>query len=87
MFLESEHLVKEAGPAERSGMCIPTSLKDPSIASLVPTLFAMTKTVMRIRCSMARGESANKVQELVSMLESSILNMALDVEYLRKRGC
>lgn len=87
MLLENGHLVKEVGPTERSGMGMIPSLKDPSITSLVPALFEMTKTVMRIRCSMARGESANKVQDLVSVLESSILRMALDVEYLRKRDC
>ncbi|HJU13017.1 MAG TPA: hypothetical protein VJ792_00990 [Candidatus Nitrosotalea sp.] len=87
MLLESKQLVKDAKLIASSASDPLRFREEASVTSLIPVLFEMTKTVMRIRCSMARGEKAYKVQDLVSVLESSILRMAVDIEYLRKRDC
>lgn len=57
-----------------------------SATDLVPTLFEMTKALMKIRCSLDREGLAAEVQDEIAALEAAIMKMTVDVNYLRRKG-
>lgn len=57
-----------------------------SVTDLVPTLFEMVKIMMKIRCNVDKAEMDDKILEEFSKLESSIMKMTVDIEYLRRKG-
>gem|GEM_PF-2682540 len=50
---------------------------------LIPVLFEMAKSVMRLRCAMVRGEPGSNLSEELPVLESAVEKMALKIETLR----
>ncbi|HJT10699.1 MAG TPA: hypothetical protein VJ771_07940 [Candidatus Nitrosotalea sp.] len=60
--------------------------KDGSVTDLIPTLFDMTKAVMKIKCNLDKKSADEKMLEDFSKLESAIIEMTGQVEYLKRMG-
>ena len=50
---------------------------------LIPGLFVIAKSAMRVRCAVRRGDAGGMVFEELSVLESAIRKMAFQIESLR----
>lgn len=57
-----------------------------SVTDLMPTLYDMAKIMMKIQCSTDRTSIDDKLLEELSKMESAIMKMTLDIEYLRRKG-
>ncbi|GEM_PF-3588777 len=57
-----------------------------SVTDLVPTLFEMTKIMMKIRCNLGKTDTNDKILKEFSKMESAIIKMTIDIEYLRRKG-
>lgn len=60
--------------------------KGVSVTILVPTLFEMAKSVMRMRCALEKAGSDSKTLEELSKVESALMKVTVDIEYLRRKG-
>lgn len=56
-----------------------------SVTDLIPTLFDMAKTTMKIRCNLEKANMDDTLLEEFSRLESAIVKMTVDIEYLRRK--
>ncbi len=63
-----------------------TKIKDGSVTDLIPTLFDMTKAVMKIRCNLDKTSADDKMLEDFSKLESTIIEITSQIEYLKRMG-
>lgn len=57
-----------------------------SVTDLIPTLYDMAKIMMKIQCNADRTSTDGKLLEELSKMESAIMKMTLDIEYLRRKG-
>lgn len=86
MLVGSEFVRGTEQVPRRNGRLV-TRAKDGSSATiLVPTLFDMSKALMRMRCNLQKEDSADKVLEDFARLESAMMKMTIDIEYLRRKG-
>ena len=46
----------------------------------------MAKTTMKIRCNLEKANMDDYLLEEFSRLESAIVKMTIDIEYLRRKG-
>lgn len=60
--------------------------KGSSITDLIPTLFDMTKAMMKIRCNMDEANANDEMLEEFSKMESAIMKMTNQIEYLKRIG-
>lgn len=79
-------LVQEEVPPKRNSRIVPKARGGSSVTILVPTLFEMSMAVMRMRCSMEKAKASDKVFEEFSKLESAMMKMTVDIEFLRRKG-
>lgn len=61
------------------------SKTDSSVTDLIPTLYDMTKIMMKIQCNLEKIGEPSMLEEF-SKIESAIMKMTLDIEYLRRKG-
>ncbi|HKU33489.1 MAG TPA: hypothetical protein VJR22_06560 [Candidatus Nitrosotalea sp.] len=60
--------------------------KDGSVTDLIPTLFDMTKAMMKIRCNLDEADANDEMLEEFSKIESAIMKMTNQIEYLKRIG-
>ncbi|MGI0046991.1 MAG: hypothetical protein ACREBB_07370 [Nitrosotalea sp.] len=70
----------------RNGRLVVRSKESRSVIDLIPTLYDMAKTTMKIRCNLDKTNAGDKMLEDFSKLESAIMKMTVDIEYLRRKG-
>ncbi len=70
----------------RNSRLVVKTKDSPSATDLIPTLFEMAKSVMKIRCNLDKTNVDSKVLEEFSNLESDIMKIAVDIEYLNRKG-
>lgn len=70
----------------RNGRLVSKSRDDTSVTDLIPTLFDMAKTMMKIQCNLDRTSIDVKLLEEFSKMESAMMKLTLDIEYLRRKG-
>lgn len=58
----------------------------PAVTDLIPTMFVMIKSIAKIKCTMEKMPPNETLQQELSSLESSLMKMTLDVEYLSRKG-
>ena len=56
-----------------------------SVTILVPTLFEMSKAIMKMRCNL-KADADEIILEEFSKLEYAMMKMTVDIEYLRGKG-
>lgn len=59
---------------------------DGSVVDLIPTLYDMAKIMMKIQCSLDKTGADEKLLEEFSKMESAMMKMTVDIEYLRRKG-
>ncbi|MDE1828914.1 MAG: hypothetical protein KGI25_01195 [Thaumarchaeota archaeon] len=70
----------------RNGRLVSKAKDDSSVTILVPTLFEMSKAIMKMRCDLEKTDVDEKILEEFSRLESALMKMTIDIEYLRRKG-
>lgn len=70
----------------RNSRLVLKSRDDISVTDLIPTLFDMAKIMMKIQCNLDRTSADDKLLEEFSKMESAIMKLTLDIEYLRRKG-
>lgn len=70
----------------RNSRLVLKSGADDSVIDLIPTLYDMTKIMMKIQCSLNKTSTDEKLLEEFSKMGSAIMKMTADVEYLRRKG-
>jgi len=70
----------------RNSRLVLKSRDDNSVTDLMPTLFDMAKIMMKIQCNLDRTSADDKLLEEFSKMESAIMKLTLDIEYLRRKG-
>jgi len=70
----------------RNSRLVLKSRDDGSVTDLIPTLFDMAKIMMKIQCSLDRTSVDDKLLEEFSKMESAMMKLTLDIEYLRRKG-
>jgi len=70
----------------RNSRLVLKSRDDSSVTDLMPTLFDMAKIMMKIQCNLDRTSADDKLLEEFSKMESAIMKLTLDIEYLRRKG-
>jgi hypothetical protein len=70
----------------RNSRLVLKSRDDSSVTDLIPTLFDMAKIMMKIQCNLDRTSADDKLLEEFSKMESAIMKLTLDIEYLRRKG-
>ena len=70
----------------RNSRLVLKSRDDNSVTDLMPTLFDMAKIMVKIQCNLDRTSADDKLLEEFSKMESAIMKLTLDIEYLRRKG-
>ena len=70
----------------RNSRLVLKSRDDNSVTDLMPTLFDMAKIMMKIQCNLDRTSADDKLLEEFSKMESAMMKLTLDIEYLRRKG-
>lgn len=70
----------------RNSRLVLKSRDDSSVTDLMPTLFDMAKIMVKIQCNLDRTSADDKLLEEFSKMESAIMKLTLDIEYLRRKG-
>jgi hypothetical protein len=69
----------------RNSRLVLKSRSGSSVTDLIPTLYDMTKIMMKIQCSLKTSTDDELLEEF-SKIGSAIMKMTLDIEYLRRKG-
>ena len=82
-----DEFIGHANPSlTRNDRLVLKSRDDGSVTDLIPTLFDMAKIMMKIQCSLDRTSVDDKLLEEFSKMESAMMKLTLDIEYLRRKG-
>jgi hypothetical protein len=82
-----DEFIDHANPSlVRNSRLVLKSRDDGSVTDLIPTLFDMAKIIMKIQCNLDRTSADDKLLEEFSKMESAIMKLTLDIEYLRRKG-
>ncbi len=80
---ELDHVKYTSG---RNSRLVVKSKEGSSVTDLIPTLYEMAKAIMAIKCDLDKANAGNKMLEDFSKLESAIMKMTVDIEYMRRKG-
>ena len=82
-----DEFIGRANPSLVSnGRLVLKSRTNDSIVDLIPTLYDMAKIMMKIQCNLTKTSTDDKLLEEFSKIESAIMKMAADIEYLGRKG-
>ncbi|MDE1726392.1 MAG: hypothetical protein KGH89_03920 [Thaumarchaeota archaeon] len=85
MMVGDEFIDGVISSLKRNSNLILKSKTDSSVTDLIPTLYDMTKIMMKIQCNLEKIGEPSMLEEF-SKIESAIMKMTLDIEYLRRKG-
>lgn len=86
MIIEDEFIDHANSSLVRNSRLVLKSRDGISVTDLMPTLYDMAKIMMKMQCDLDRTSADDKLLEDLSKMESAIMKMTLDVEYLRRKG-
>lgn len=86
MIIEDEFIDHANSSLVRNSRLVLKSRDGISVTDLMPTLYDMAKIMMKMQCNLDRTSADDKLLEDLSKMESAIMKMTLDVEYLRRKG-
>lgn len=86
MMTGDEFIGRANSSLVRNSRLVLKSRDDNSVTDLIPTLYDMAKIMMKIQCNADRTSTDGKLLEELSKMESAIMKMTLDIEYLRRKG-
>ncbi|MFZ1077103.1 MAG: hypothetical protein WAN47_06710 [Nitrosotalea sp.] len=86
MIIGDEFVDRANSSLVRNSRLVLKSRDGVSVTDLMPTLYDMAKIMMKIQCNLDRTSADDKLLEDLSKIESAIMKMTLDIEYLRRKG-
>ncbi len=86
MIIEDEFIDHANSSLVRNSRLVLKSRDGISVTDLMPTLYDMAKIMMKMQCNLDSTSADDKLLEDLSKMESAIMKMTLDVEYLRRKG-
>lgn len=85
-MLSGSELAPVHDPSHVRNSRVTTKKKGAAAVDLVPTLFEMTKILMKIRCSIDRSGIAGELEPEIGALEAAIMKMTVDVNQIRRKA-
>ncbi|MGB9002710.1 MAG: hypothetical protein WCC52_02770 [Nitrosotalea sp.] len=86
MITGDEFIGRANSSLVRNSRLVLKSRDGSSVTDLMPILYDMAKIVMKIQCNTDRTSTNDRLLEEISKMESAIMKMTLDIEYLRRKG-